>query len=95
MHGLGRLAENGSMPTYQYDLAPEQSTPYPPVHQLRTIEADDPYDALRKIAALPPEVPPGASQVWIRVAVAYNPKDGSVRAALSVPIDASAAQPDV
>lgn len=76
------------MPTYQYDLAPEQAAPYPPVHQLRTIQAKDPYDAIRKIAAQPFEAPPGATQVWIRVAIAFNNNDGSVRAALSVPVEA-------
>ena len=75
------------MPIYQYDLAAEQAAPYPPVHQLRTIQAADPYDAIRKIAAQPLEAPPGASQVWIRVAIAYNKNADSLRAALSVPVE--------
>ena len=83
------MVQNGSMPTYNYDLAPEQASPYPPVAELKSIEADDPYDAIRKIAELPLDAPANAGTLWIRVAVAYNPKDGSVRAALSVPIDPS------
>ena len=84
------LVQNSLMPIYQYDLAAEQAAPYPPVHQLRTIEADDPYDASRRIANLPLDVPEGSEQVWIRVAIAFNKTDGSVRAALAVPVDASA-----
>jgi|GEM_PF-6473976 len=70
------------MPLYHYDIAAERDEPYPPVSELRTVEAPGPLEAFEKLRGKLVLGEPGQTQAWLRVVVAHH-ADGSVRQALT------------